>query len=58
MANEGKKCFIVRNMAPIAAVVLLYLGVFYILGFSYIRHDIHVVRDEVKNVLVIEVGEK
>ena len=56
--KQLKTCFVARNKGSLLALAVIYVGVFYILNFTLIQHDFHVVKDELKETVTIEVVKK
>ena len=58
MDSNKKKCFVLRNKAPLLALAILYGLILYGMTFTLVQNDIHLIRDDVNKTLMIEVIKK
>lgn len=58
MAVNDKKGFVKRNKVSLGILAIIYLGLIYILNFACFQNSIHIVKDEFKEGVTIQIIKK
>ena len=56
--KDHKRNYIARNKLPIVVIAIFYGALLYILNYTLVENNIHVIKDELKQKITIEVEKK